>query len=109
MLKSFRQHIDSEWIFINRSVIKAHQHSTGASGQNLQAIGKSVAGNSTKIHLAVDSCRNPIDFVLRGGEVHDSKAAPELEVLLPDSETIVADRGNDDIDWRLYRYRYLVI
>ncbi|MDO9819664.1 IS5/IS1182 family transposase, partial [Glaesserella parasuis] len=67
VLKSFRQHIDSEWIFINRSVIKAYQHSTGASGQNLQAIGKSVAGNSTKIHLAVDSCRNPIDFVLTGG------------------------------------------
>ncbi|EPZ99679.1 hypothetical protein HPSSW114_1823 [Glaesserella parasuis SW114] len=59
--------IDSEWIFIDSSVIKAHQHSTGTSGQNLQAIGKSVAGNSTKIHLAVDSCRNPIDFVLTGG------------------------------------------
>ncbi|EQA05870.1 transposase, IS4 family domain protein [Glaesserella parasuis 12939] len=41
MLKSFRQYIDSEWIFIDSSVIKAHQHSTGASGQNLQAIGKS--------------------------------------------------------------------
>ncbi|MDP0210500.1 IS5 family transposase [Glaesserella parasuis] len=136
VLKSFRQHIDSEWIFINRSVIKAYQHSTGASGQNPQAIGKSVAGNSTKIHLAVDSCRNPIDFVLNGGEVHDSKAASELEVLLPDSETIVADRGydceafralilttkavpviprrrnskvgNQDIDWCLYRYCHLV-
>ncbi|MWP98896.1 transposase, partial [Glaesserella parasuis] len=68
-----------------------------------------------------------------GGEVHDSKAAPELVELLPDSETIVADRGydcealralilttkavpviprrrnskvgNEDIDWCLYRYR----
>ncbi|WP_040978883.1 transposase, partial [Glaesserella parasuis] len=65
------------------------------SGQNPQAIGKSVAGNSTKIHLAVDSCGNPIDFVLTGGEVHDSKAASELVELLPDSETIVADRGYD--------------
>ncbi|CDH98758.1 hypothetical protein SVR5_00207 [Glaesserella parasuis 29755] len=68
MLKSFRQYIDSEWIFIDSSVIKAHQHATGASGQNPQAIGKSVAGNSTKIHLAVDSCGNPIDFVLTGGD-----------------------------------------
>ncbi|WP_075605207.1 IS5 family transposase, partial [Glaesserella parasuis] len=87
-------------------------------------------------HLAVDSCRNPIDFVLTGGEVHDSKAAPELVAFLPDSETIVADRGydceafralilttkavpviprrrnskvgNQDIDWYLYRYCHLV-
>lgn len=137
MLKLFRQHIDSEWIFIDRSIVKAHQHTTGVSGQNPQAIGKSVVGNSTKIHLIMDSCGNPIDFILMGGEVYDSKAAPELVVLLPDSETVIADRGydcealraliltttkavpviprrrnskvgNDDMDWCLYRYRHLV-
>ncbi|WP_109422895.1 IS5-like element ISAac2 family transposase, partial [Aggregatibacter actinomycetemcomitans] len=137
VLKFFRQCIDSEWIFIDGSIVKAHQHAMGASGQNPQAIGKSVAGNTTKIHLAVDSCGNPIDFILTGGEVHDSKAAPDLVALLPDSEAIIADRGydcqalreliltdkkaipvlprkrnskvgNDDVDWCLYRYRHLV-
>ncbi|EKX97026.1 transposase, IS4 family, partial [Aggregatibacter actinomycetemcomitans Y4] len=136
-LRFFRQCIDSEWIFIDGSIVKAHQHAMGASGQNPQAIGKSVAGNTTKIHLAVDSCGNPIDFILTGGEVHDSKAAPDLVALLPDSEAIIADRGydcqalreliltdkkaipvlprkrnskvgNDDVDWCLYRYRHLV-
>lgn len=137
MLKSFRQHIDSEWIFIDDSIIKTHQHATGANGQNPQAIGKSVAGNTTKIHLAVNSCGNPIDFILTDGEVHDSKAAADLIALLPESEAIIADRrydsealrtlilqgkkvipviprkrnskiGNHDVDWCLYRYRHLV-
>lgn len=137
VLKFFRQHIDSEWIFIDGSIVKAHQHSTGASGQNPQAIGKSVAGNTTKIHLAVDSCGNPIDFILTGGEVRDSKAAADLIALLPDSGAIISDRGydsealralilkgkkakpviprkrnskagNHDMDWCLYRYRHLV-
>lgn len=137
VLKFFRQHIDSEWIFIDGSIIKAHQHATGANSQNPQGIGKSVAGNTTKIHLAVDSCGNPIDFILTGGEVHDSKAAADLIALLPESKAIVADRGydseelsalilkgkkatpviprkrnskigNHDVDWSLYRYRHLV-
>ena len=46
---------DSEWIFIDSSIVKAHQHSTGASRLSDEHIGKSVAGNTTKIHLAVDS------------------------------------------------------
>lgn len=94
-LNFFRQHIDYEWIFIDDSIVKVHQHSTGASGQNPQAIGKSVAGNTTQIHLAVDSCGNPIDFILTGGEVHDSKAAADLVALLPESEAIIADSGYD--------------
>jgi hypothetical protein len=44
----------------------------------LYRIGKSVAGNTSKIHLAVDSNGNPVDFEVTGGEVHDVKVAPEL-------------------------------
>ncbi|OOH85067.1 IS5 family transposase [Pasteurellaceae bacterium 15-036681] len=137
VLQFFRQHFDYEWVFIDASIVKAHQHSTGAKGNESQAIGKSVAGNTTKIHLAVDACGNPVDFLITGGEVHDSKIAPELVALLPDAETITADRGydseclreliqattkgksnipykrnskkgNSDMDWCLYRYRHLV-
>lgn len=42
-----------EWEFIDGSIVKAHQHSAGAAGGEEQAIGKSVAGNTTKIHMAV--------------------------------------------------------
>ncbi len=53
---------DCEWEFIDGSYIKAHQHSAGAVGKKPQAIGKSRAGNTTKIHLAIDSYGLPVEF-----------------------------------------------
>ncbi len=130
---------DFEWIFIDGSIVSAHQHATGAakkSEDGNHAIGKSVAGNSTKIHLAVDSSGNPIEVEITGGEVHDVKVAPELVEKLPKSDYTIADKGyeseklreqirkkgsipilprkknsktgNDDMDWHLYKYRHLV-
>jgi transposase len=74
---------DLEWEFIDGSIVKAHQHSTGAVGKEDQAIGKSVAGNTTKIHRAVDAYGLPIEFDITGGEVHDCKVAPEFFAKLP--------------------------
>ena len=127
---------DTEWEFIDGSYVKAHQHSTGARGADSQAIGKSRAGNTTKIHLAVDSYGLPIEFTVTGGEVHDSTAASELIEPLPPAKAVVADKGYDsgkireqiknkganaviprrsnsiignaDMDWSLYRHRHLV-
>ncbi len=101
-----------------------------------QAIGKSRAGRTTKIHLAVDAYGFPIDFEITGGELHDCTAAPELIKKLPISDVVVADKGydseslrqqiesrgsrvviprrkrsvkgNGDMDWGLYKYRHLV-
>jgi len=129
---------DLEWEFIDGSIIKAHQHSSGANKKSevSNAIGKSVAGNTSKIHMAVDSTGLPIDFEITGGEVHDVKVAPGFIEKLPRSEYVIADKGydsedlreqiknknsipiiprkrnsktgNDDIDWGLYKYRHLV-
>ncbi len=55
IFKSLVTDPDLEWEFIDGSIVKAHQHSTGASGEEDQGIGKSVAGNTTKIHMAVDA------------------------------------------------------
>ena len=74
---------DLEWGFVDGSVVKAHQHSCGAAKGAEAAIGKSVAGNTTKIHLAVDAFGLPIAFEITGGEVHDGKAAPEFIATLP--------------------------
>lgn len=130
---------DLEWEFIDGTIVKAHQHSSGAakiSNENDHGVGKSVAGSTTKIHMAVDSNGNPIDFEITGGEVHDSKMAPQLIAKLPRSDYLIADKGYDsedlrqqvrdkkgipiiprirnsktgnaDIDWGLYKYRHLV-
>jgi len=62
---------DWEWEFIDGSYVKAHQHSMDAAGKGAQAIGKSRAGNTTKIHLIVDSHGLPVEFEITGGEVND--------------------------------------
>lgn len=125
-----------EWAFIDGSIVKAHQHSSGEAYGQESAIGKSVAGNTTKIHMAVDACGLPIHFTVTGGEVHDCKEVPTLVAELPKADYIVADKGydseplrvqiqgkgavpviprkknsnvgNDDMDWCLYKYRHLV-
>ncbi|WP_415878256.1 IS5 family transposase [Methylomonas sp. TEB] len=127
---------DLEWIFIDGSIVKAHQHSSGAAHERETAIRKSVAGNTTKIHMAVDACGLPIQFSVTGGEVHDCKEAPELVAKLPLASYMIADKGydseplriqirekgaepiiprkqnstigNDAVDWCLYKYRHLV-
>src|ERR1700738_3940462 len=78
IFKSLIDDPDIEWNFIDGSIVKAHQHSTGAAGTANQAIGKSRGGNSTKIHMVVDGYGLPLEFEITGGEVHDCKVAPEL-------------------------------
>ncbi len=123
---------DSEWLFIDGSIIRTHQPGTDSD----EAIGKSRGGNSTKIHLAVDSYGLPVYFELSGGQVHDIVHAEKLINESPKSTYVVADKGydseklrvhiqdkdaipvmprrknsktgNDDIDWCLYKYRHLV-
>jgi len=131
LFKSLAKDSDTEWEFIDGSYVKAHQHSAGAASKQKQAIGLSRGGNTSKIHLAVDSYGLPIEFIITGGDVHDSKVASELIDMLPKSDFVIADKGydseairetvrgrnsvpviprkknsktgNDDIDWCLYR------
>jgi len=95
LFKNLVSEPDTEWEFIDGSYVKAHQHSTGARGADSQAIGKSRAGNTTKIHLAVDSDGLPIEFTVTGGEIHDSTAASELIEPLPPAKAVIADKGYD--------------
>lgn len=127
---------DPEWLFIDGSIVKAHQDSCGASSDEDEAIGKSVGGNSTKIHLAVDSGGLPVYFELSGGQVHDVVHAKSVISHAPQSSVITADKGYDSdavreyieqrkgqaniprkgnsktgnkhMDWCLYKYRHLV-
>lgn len=100
IFKILVQEPDLEWEFIDGSIIKAHQHSAGLPNKEEQAIGKSVAGNTTKIHMAVDAHGLPIDFEITGGEVHDCKIAPEFIEKLPNAEHTVADKGYDSEEVR---------
>jgi hypothetical protein len=69
---------DFEWMFIDGTYIKAHQHSAGAASRQPEAIGKNRAGHTSKIHLAVDAYGLPVSFRLTGGNINDSTEAPSL-------------------------------
>ncbi|GAA5562911.1 hypothetical protein KAM398_22250 [Acinetobacter sp. KAM398] len=76
---------DPEWLFIDGSIVKAHQDSSGAASSSDEAIGKSRGGSSTKIHLAVDSGGLPVYFEISGGQINDigyvKKTDAETQVL----------------------------
>jgi transposase len=89
LFKDLVQEPDLEWEFIDGSIVKAHQHSSGAALEDNQAIGKSVAGHTTKIHIAVDAFGLPIDWhgTLYTGSIsdlmkrvweHKNKVVPEF-------------------------------
>ena len=86
---------DYEWSLIDGSVVKAHQHSTGARKGVDIGIGKTVAGNSSKIHLATDSFGLPVEIKVTEGQVHDSQIALDIIKSIPKGTTVIADRGYD--------------
>ena len=90
-----RGEIDKEWVFTNGSYVKAHQHASEARRGEERAIGKSCGGLTTKIHICADAHGNPIDFKITGGEVHDSKIAPQLIEIVKEAEYFIADKGYD--------------
>lgn len=94
---------DMEWVFIDGSYIKVHQHSSGSNPKE-QAIAKSRGGNTTKIHLAVDAHGNPITFIITDGTTHDIKVAKNLvdKVDLTNVVMLSADKGYDSQDFRDY-------
>lgn len=128
---------DFDWVFADGSIVRAHQHSTGAATQDNECIGKSRGGNSTKIHLVVDSGGLPIYFELSEGQRHDITHAESLVDHLKEVNVFIADKGYDSaplrdyvaskggetviakrnygqdldkhsMDWCLYKYRHLV-
>ena len=67
-------------------------------GQSSQALGRSLGGFSTKIHVSVDALGNPLRFTLTGGQSHDITQA---EALTADYryEHLIADRAYDSDDF----------
>ena len=99
IFKQIQGEIDDEWNFIDSTIVKAHQHSTGYPSNESEQIGKSVAGNSTKIHMLSDAHGNPVNFILTEGQLHDSKIAGEL-INISSGENIIADRAYSSLEIR---------
>jgi transposase len=92
LLSVLTQEADTEYVMIDSTVVRAHQHSAGAVGRdpNQQAIGRSRGGLSTKIHALTDALGNPTRVLLTPGQAHDLVGS---DVLLTDlsAGAVIAD------------------
>ena len=87
---------DLEWLLLDATIARAHQHAAGAkdSTAEAEALGRSRGGFSTKIHVVVDALGNPIRIILSPGQAADISFAEELIDGL-DAQTIIGDKGYD--------------
>ena len=61
-----------------------------------EAIGKSRGGLTTKIHAVTDGEGNAMNFIITGGNVHDSKKAKDLlEPVIHKDAAVLGDRAFD--------------
>jgi transposase len=95
MLSELAQDADFEEVFIDSTIVRAHQHAAGAAKKNgNQALGRSRGGLSTKIHARVEGLGSLARFSLTGGEAGDSpQALPLIKDLRPGS--LSADKAYD--------------
>ncbi len=97
VFETLAQDADNEYVMIDATVVRAHQHSAVAKkggGLDKQAIGRSRGGLTTKIHTTVDALDNPTGFHLTPGQSHDLEGS---DVLLNDTpgQTVIADKAYD--------------
>lgn len=59
-----------------------------------EGLGRSRGGLTSKIHCLVDGLGNPVDFILTGGEVHDSICANAL-LDGKNADFVIADKAYD--------------
>ena len=88
---------DDEYLMIDSTAMRVHAHGANpAGGQLAQAMGRSKASLSTKIHLACDALGYPLGFILTGANVSDfDQAQPLLRRYLRPAGHAIMDKGYD--------------
>jgi transposase len=94
LFEAVQSDVDTEWHFIDSTIIRVHQHGSGARKDLNRAIGASRGGPTTKIHTLADGLGNPVRMILTGGQVHDSQPVGAL-LLGASPEYVVADKAYD--------------
>jgi transposase len=95
---------DAKSLFIDSTIVRAHQHASGGSGSAAEkAVGKSRGGLGTKIHLIATDERTALAAVLTGGQAGDAPAFDVAMREVPEetaATAIVADRAYDSDEIR---------
>ncbi|MBY5690432.1 IS5 family transposase [Rhizobium leguminosarum] len=98
MLAMLAREADLEWLMIDSTIVRAHQHAAGArkvkGGPDAQGLGRSRGGLSTKIHAATESLGLPVRLIASPGQRNDIAFAHDLVDGIQAAATI-ADKGYD--------------
>ena len=79
---------------LNQRACSSAQRWRPKKGGEVQAIGRSHGGLTTKIHAIVDALGNPVALSLTPGQAHDiTQAVPLLDQVKP--AALLADKGYD--------------
>ena len=72
--------LDLEGVMIDATIVRSHACSAGygKNTQDIQALGRSKGGFTTKIHALVDALGNPLKFILTPGQRHEITQASTL-------------------------------
>ena len=100
MFEALSADADFEYVIVDGTIVRVHQHGTGAKGgTKTQAIGRSRGGLTTKIVALVDALGNLVRFVLLPGQRHDSVGVAPLLTDL-DFAALLADKAFDSDGFR---------
>ncbi|MBK8131801.1 MAG: IS5 family transposase [Gammaproteobacteria bacterium] len=87
------QDADFEEVFLDSTIVRAHQHAAGAPKKNgSQAIGRSRGGLTTKIHALVEGLGNLARWQLTAGQIHDITQAHDLIEGVPAQTSAIISR-----------------
>ena len=83
MYAHFVQDPDMENVMVDSTIVRAHACAAGAPQSHLdepkeQALGRSVGGFTTKIHIMTEALGNSLDFILTAGQAADITQAYTL-------------------------------
>ncbi|WP_108034002.1 IS5 family transposase [Burkholderia mayonis] len=81
-------------VLIDSTIVRAHQHSSGARKKRSATLGRSRGGLTTQLHLAVDDAGRPLRLIATEGQVSDISCANELVEPLR-TGAVIADKGYD--------------
>ena len=135
-LMTYVSDIDSQQFMIDSLSVKAHPCASGyeINPNQINALGRSVGGLTTKIHTLTDALGNPVRFIITAGNVHDILPSQQLLQGITNAY-ILADKAyfseenirflkknknkpviparenytkNHNIDWHIYKERHLI-
>ena len=107
LFKKLSQDIDCEWLFIDETYVRAHQHSTGAATDT--------DGTMHDIKVAPELLSKiPLDATdyISADKSYDSESFREI-IINQGANAIISKKrntltNNNHMDWHIYKIRHLV-